>query len=104
VPEAWLLIAARAPGAGMRTFWQDAADLAVAGQDVTLVLTDDAVRARITTGSPVRGLRERGVRVMVEQTAAVRRGVASRLTPDELMSVDELAGLLLDPRIRTVWR
>jgi hypothetical protein len=104
VPERWLLIAARAAAPLARPLWADAAELAGAGQEVTLVLTDDAVLERITPGSSLPKAAERGVRVLLERGAVGRRGIGGRLAEAELIDEDELAGLLLDPELRTVWR
>jgi len=101
----WLLIASRPAAPHTRASWQDAQDLARGGDEVTLLLTDAAVADAVVEPSPVPALAADGVRVLIDDTAAARRGVRSqaarvgRLTRD-----DEIAALLLDVDLRTVWR
>jgi hypothetical protein len=58
----------------------------------------------VVPGSPLRDAEAGGVRVLVERGAAQRRGLTDRFPAADLVSEDEVARLLLDPDVRTVWR
>lgn len=108
MPERWLLIASRAPATRARALWDDARDLAATGADVALLLTDDTTCEAVLPG-PVPELAADGVTVLVDRVAAARRGLLDRLAaagfgPDRLLDRAAVAGLLLDPQLRTVWR
>lgn len=110
--EHWLLVASRPAAAHTADIWADAATLARNGDRVTVVATDDRCTEAVlaladSAPSGVRSAVQAGVAVVVDGFAARRRnldGPLSRLPAAASATDADIAGLLVDPGTRTVWR
>lgn len=104
MPEQWLIVASREAAPYAEPVWADAGRLAATGAEVTVVATDDAVLDVVAGTGPVREARAAGVRVMVDAYALSRRGLRRAVTEPEQADAVAIAGLLVRPELRTVWR
>ena len=110
MPDAWLLVASRPPAPHTGDVWTDAAALRRTGAQVTVLATDDVCAEAVLGLDSVPDAAAAGVRVVVDGHAAARRNLGHRLAASAgrhgpIAAADEdIAALLLDPGVRTVWR
>ncbi|WP_369137438.1 hypothetical protein [Modestobacter versicolor] len=108
-PAGWLLVASRPPAPHTGDLWADATALRRTGAAVTVIATDDVCAEAVLGLGGVPGAVAAGVTVLVDSHAAERRNLAGRLPAGTAggpcgATDDEVAALLLDPALRTVWR
>jgi hypothetical protein len=112
----YLLVESRGPwsGPGCAAFVRDAAVLARAGNDVRLVLIQDAVCCGIPgagvgvgvlNAAEVDDALDAGVRVVADRFSAQHRGLLADNLRDSVRMVEmaDIARWALDPDVRVVW-
>lgn len=108
MPRDHLLIETQGPwkGPGCSRFIADADTLARAGERVWLFLTEDGVTAAVGTPVPeLLDLVRNGGRLWIDSFSLRQRALAKAplAAGHELVSMDDVAGKLLDPAVRAVW-
>lgn len=108
-PQRWLLVASRPPAPHTGDLWADATALRCTGAAVTVLATDDVCTEAVLGLGGVPGAVAAGVTVLVDMHAAGRRNLAGRLPVGTTggprgATEAEVAALLLDHDLRTVWR